>query len=86
MAGYVGVAVGGVVVRVLQWLVLRRQVGRAGWWVLASTVGWAVGGHVGGTLGWAVLGAVYGAITGSVLVWLLRQRPSGSEQPSVVPN
>jgi hypothetical protein len=49
------------------------------WWVLASTVGWAAGGFlsgavpVGGFLGWAALGAVYGAITGSVLVWLLRQ-------------
>ena len=63
---------------VLQWLVLRRQVARAGWWVLASTVGWIVGGLVSGitdtAAGWAVLGAVYGAITGAVLVWLLRHR------------
>ena len=85
---------------VLQWLGLRRQVARAGWLVLASTVGWVVGGplagsvSVGGIVGaavgaavsWAVLGAVYGAITGPVLVWLLRQRPPGSDQPSAVPN
>jgi hypothetical protein len=35
-----GSALGGLL-GILQWLVLRRQVYRAGWWVLASTVGWA---------------------------------------------
>ncbi len=73
VAGYTGVAAGGIVVGVLQWLVLRRQVARAGWWVLASTVGWVVGGPVGAFVGWPALGAVYGAITGSALVGLLRQ-------------
>ena len=67
---------------------LRRQVARASWWVLASTVGWVVGGFlsgavpVGGFLGWAALEAVYGAITGTALVWLLRQRPPSFDQPS----
>ena len=78
-----GVAAGGTVLGVLQWLVLRRQVARAGWWVLASTVGWVVGGLVSGitdaAVGWAVLGAVYGAITGAVLVWLLRQRAADTD-------
>ena len=71
----VAVAAGGTVLGVLQWLVLRRQVARAGWWVLASSVGWVMGGLASGitntTAGWAVLGIVYGAITGIVLVWLL---------------
>ena len=62
----VAVAAGGTVLGVLQWLVLRRRVARAGWWVLASTAGWAV------------LGAVYGAITGAVLVWLLRRGAAGT--------
>ncbi len=85
--GWVGGAgLFGTVVGVLQWLVLRRQVARAGWWVLASTVGWVVGGPVGGFVGWAALGAVYGAITGSVLVWLLRQRLPDSDQPSAFLN
>lgn len=86
VAGYLGVALGGIVTGVLQWLVLRRLVARAGWWVLASTVGWlvggpvfgfmswAVGGPLGGLISWAALGAVYGAITGPVLIWLLRLR------------
>ena len=77
VAGYVSVAVGGIAAGVLQWLVLRRQVARAGWWVLASAVGWVVGGLMAGIaagiVGWVVAGAVYGAITGPVLVWLLRQ-------------
>ena len=67
-----GVALFGTMVGVLQWLVLRRQVPRAGWWVLASTVGWVAGMPLGGFLGWGALGAVYGAITGGALVWLLR--------------
>jgi hypothetical protein len=40
-------AMGGASVGIAQWLVLRRQVARAGWWVFANTV-------MGGALGWAV--------------------------------
>ena len=79
----------GTVLGVLQWLVLRRQVARAGWWVLASTVGWPVSIGVGAiglqavvavthvklpAVAAALLPAMYGAITGRVLVWLLRER------------
>ena len=32
----------GASVGIAQWLVLRKRVSRAGWWVLASTVGFAV--------------------------------------------
>jgi hypothetical protein len=75
------VAVGGAVGGAMQWLVLRRRISRAGWWVLASTVGWAVGvavyeavlGAVVGAVLGGVVGAVYGAITGGALVWLLRR-------------
>jgi hypothetical protein len=35
-------ALGGAVAGILQWLVLRGKVSRAGWWVLASTVGWGL--------------------------------------------
>ncbi len=78
------VAMGGAVAGTLQWLVLRGQVSRAGWWVLASTVGWGLVGAVLGAFPWgvgdtdalvalAVTGAVLGAVTGGALVWLLRQ-------------
>ena len=74
-----GAGLTGTVLGLLQWLVLRRQVARAGWWVLAGTVAWIVGGPVGGFVGWAALGAVYGVITATMLLWLLRQRPPGSD-------
>ncbi|MYA51545.1 MAG: hypothetical protein F4045_07580 [Chloroflexi bacterium] len=77
-AGVTMAVVFGAAVGVVQWLMLRLHVAGAGWWVLASGVGWVVSGFAAGVTdtaaGWAVLGAVYGAITGSVLVWLLRQR------------
>lgn len=67
-----GVGLYGTLAGALQWIVLRRRVARAGWWVLANTVGWVVAipvGDITGPPGWAV----YGATTGTVLVWLLRQ-------------
>jgi hypothetical protein len=33
----------GAVTGVFQWLVLRRRVGRAGWWIVASSIGWSAG-------------------------------------------
>ena len=78
------VALSGAVTGTLQWLVLRGQVSRAGWWVLASTVGWGLGVTVARAFPWGVdtsdaigalvvTGAVLGAVTGEALVWLLRQ-------------
>jgi hypothetical protein len=66
-----------------QWLVLRRRIRHAGWWVLASAVGGATSGAValvivsaGGDLLLSYLArwAVYGALTGVVLVLLLQNR------------
>ena len=79
------VALGGAVTGILQWLVLRGKVSRAGWWVLASTVGWGLSMTVSRAIPWGVTdgicillglvvsGAVLGAVTGAALVWLLRQ-------------
>ncbi len=70
----------------MQWLVLRREVMRAGWWVLASAAGWLMGVVVGEGLGnamggpvWSVVavalgGTIVGTVTGIPLVWLLRHR------------
>jgi hypothetical protein len=60
----VGMAVGGAVVGTAQWMVLRKRVRRAGWWVLASAVGMGASGVV------SVVGV--GVITGFVLIMLLR--------------
>ena len=43
LGAFVGATIVGAVVGIMQWLVLRRRLHRAGWWVLASAVGWAVG-------------------------------------------
>jgi hypothetical protein len=83
----------GVISGIPQWLVLRRKVPRAGWWLVASCIGSLIGlldfrfvlalGEAGKwtqailTFG-LVFGAGYGAITGTTLVWLLRQSPSSN--------
>ncbi len=85
-----GVAVGWIVLGVLQWLLLREQVDGAGWWVLASTLGLIVAvrvvgfvtlatgagvdSPVGGLVRWLAFGAAYGAITGTALLGLRRLR------------
>jgi hypothetical protein len=67
----------GAALGIAQWLALRRQLPRTGWWVLISAIGWVTAGLLAGAVsppeGWAVVGAVYGAITGYVLVRLLQQ-------------
>jgi hypothetical protein len=79
-------ALGGAVTGILQWLVLRGMVSRAGWWVLASTVGWALGFAVMDAgaelvgvdciLGALLPGPVLGAVTGGALVWRSLARAS----------
>ena len=79
----------GVLSAILPWLVLRRQLARAGWWVPAHLLGSLLGGALGivtfhavSAIGyydfrWAGAGAMFGAglgaVTGITLVWLLRQ-------------
>ena len=81
MAAAVVMAVAGASLGIAQWLVLRRQVSRAGWWVLASTVGLAVG-----VLFSVAAGVIYAPITGGVLVWLLRQLAVKEIGPHRPPN
>jgi len=86
VAAFFGVGCG-----IPQWLILRRHVARAGWWLLANLLGSLVGAiaiPIAAALGEAgnwglavmtfglVFGAGNGAITGVALVWLLRQSPS----------
>lgn len=60
----------GIGIGVGQWLVLRRQVYRAWWWIVLSALGWAVG--LMGVLGASLTGAVAGGVTGFALELLLR--------------
>jgi hypothetical protein len=75
--GTVG-AVGGFVSGIIQWMNLRQEISRAGWWILFNTAGWAIGLAVGvtvigGPFGWAAAGAISGGISGLCLIWLYRR-------------
>jgi hypothetical protein len=71
-------AMAGTSIGIMQWLVLRRQVYKAGWWVLANGVGFAMFGFVNSVVSFVVSMVFVIAITGLVLVWLLRERISKS--------
>jgi hypothetical protein len=58
----VSAVVGLVGIGTAQWLVLRDQVHRAGWWVLATAVGGIVGVVVGVIAGVAIIGVVERAL------------------------
>ena len=72
----------GVVVGSAQWLVLRRHIAQAGWWILACAVGWAIFGPVARDVGAALAGIVTGVIGGAmgaaIAVLVLRKRLSHS--------
>lgn len=82
----------GFVSGILQWLILRRKIPRAGLWLIANFLGSLVGTiafliavAISETGNWTLaiiifgigFGAGNGAITGAALVWLLRHSPSG---------
>ena len=88
MAGILLGFIFGTATGLLQWLILRRNAPRAGWWLLANLLGSLVGAialpistTVGESGNWdlaimtfgLVFGAGHGAITGAALVWLVRQ-------------
>ena len=92
MAGILVGIVFGLVGGILQWLILRRKVPRAGWWLMANLLGSLVGTiafpiavAISETGNWSLaiivfgmgFGAGNGAITGAALVWVLRQSASG---------
>jgi hypothetical protein len=84
-------AIAGAAVGTLQWLVLRRWVPSAGWWVLVSSLSWVAAEYaylkltrasdVHLLLGAAVSGALSGAITGLTLVGLMRK--TRKDEPSL---
>jgi hypothetical protein len=77
------VLIGGALAGTMQWLVLRRWVANAGWWIPASSIAWVAvtwtyftltrGNDVRLFLSAAASGALSGAIMGLTLVWLLRR-------------
>ena len=71
VVGLAGMGLFGAALGALQWLVLRRRIARAGWWVLAGGMGWitgaplgaVLGGGLSGVLGWSGSGAIDWALT-----------------------
>jgi hypothetical protein len=53
-----------------QWLILRREVYWAGWWIVFSVIGWITGLHL--LSGLFLTGTMTGALTGFCLEVLLR--------------
>jgi len=79
---FVGPAIIGIGIGVVQWLVLRWQLQRAWWWIVLSTLGWGVG--LMGVLGASLAGAAAGAVTGVGLELLLRHpRPEAWNQERI---
>jgi hypothetical protein len=91
IAGLLMAAIFGVSSGILQWLILRLKVQRAGWWLLANLLGslvaviaMPIAGVILVAGNWSlgvltfglVFGAGNGAITGAALIWLLRQSSS----------
>jgi hypothetical protein len=74
-----------ILIGVIQWLLLRRHISRAGWWIFANLIGWnaasllAGAGAMVGVLDSIPMGISVGAVTGLALAWLL-------QQPLVDPN
>jgi hypothetical protein len=74
-------AIFGVILGVLQWLLLRKKIHSAGWWVLANIVGMMLGSLVIDTIDTVLQGdspfdfitgsIVLAIITGVCMVWLL---------------
>jgi hypothetical protein len=61
---------GGLVAGLLQWMVLRRGLKQAGWWIPATSVGWGLAGLL------PLLGGVFiGVISATVLAFVLSLQP-----------
>jgi hypothetical protein len=72
-------AIGGAVIGLAQWFVIRQTFSQAGWWILASIISWGlISSSNLGALGWVapatlqlpvrvVYGSIYGAVVGTVI-------------------
>lgn len=74
--GVIGL-IGGAGAGLGQWLILRSQVHRAGWWIAISALGWGLA--LGFTFTFfrsqanTLTGVIAALLTGGPLIWLLRQ-------------
>jgi len=74
--------IGGVVIGIAQWLILRRITKGASWWALVSLLGWTIGGAINAVVMGAVGGSIMGRIVGfsmsgfviGITQWLILRR------------
>ena len=74
-AGAITLTLFGFALGIVQWLVLRRCVKQAAWWIAISTIGWAMAAGLSSISGAVSVFASWGVpmvITGIGMVWLLR--------------
>jgi hypothetical protein len=88
------VALGASLLGLLEWRILRSRSNRAYWWIITCIVGWMLpslviflptGGHPETLLAMifnfcviASGGVVLGVVSGAMLVWILRSRPTAA--------
>ncbi len=67
-----------------QWLLLRRRLPRAGWWIIANIVGWGLLALIiavpFGMFGFIALGTLPAAVTAVTLALLMNQLPPPESQ------
>jgi hypothetical protein len=56
----------GITLGAAQWLVMRDEMPRSGWWIVINALGWLLA--MTGVLGGSLVGAIAGAITGVAMV------------------
>jgi hypothetical protein len=74
----------GLVVGLAQWVFLRTQVTRAGWWIPASVFAWTSGlvfYQPGASWLGLYIGTLAGIVTGIVILWLIYRPEPDANQP-----
>ncbi len=71
----------GLAIGLTQWLILRRRIARAGWWIAANALGWGLVGLItlGNSLdqyGLFTLGFLPACATAAMLAWYMKRVPS----------
>ena len=70
----------GALVGLAQWVILRRHVKRAGWWIAATAVSWGLAFlSIAAGVGLMYRGVIVGGVTGAALVWLTSPRATSAD-------
>jgi hypothetical protein len=71
----------GALVGLAQWVILRRHVKRAGWWIAATAASWGLAFvSIATGVGLIYRGVIVGGVTGAALVWLTSPRASSADR------